>query len=90
MANIVEQGKTPLVSPQRLEDMGYKIAAYPLTLLNAAVRAMQEVLVDLKNEGQAAGLLDFSVLQEIVGFNKYYEEEKRYGHDRDHSSDSPQ
>jgi 2-methylisocitrate lyase-like PEP mutase family enzyme len=90
MANIVEQGKTPLVSPQRLEDMGYKIAAYPLTLLNAAVRAMQEVLVDLKNEGQAAGLLDFSVLQEIVGFNKYYEEEKRYGHDRDHSSDSHQ
>ena len=90
MANIVEQGKTPFITPQRLEDMGYEIAAYPLTLLNAAVGAMQKALLELKNEGQAAGLLDFSVLQEIVGFQEYYEEEKRYGHDGDHSPESPQ
>jgi len=90
MANIVEQGRTPFIPPQRLEDIGYKLAAYPLTLLNAAVSAMQKTLFQLKNKGRAEDLLDFSVLQEIVGFQEYYEEEKRYGHDQDHSSDSPQ
>ena len=78
MANMVEQGKTPLVSPRRLEEMGYKIAAYPLTLLSASIHAMQKALEDLKNDSRSASLLDFSVLQEIVGFNDYYEEEKRY------------
>jgi len=28
--------------------MGYRIAAYPLTLLNVAVRAMQDALADLR------------------------------------------
>jgi hypothetical protein len=37
-----------------------------------------------------AGLLDFFVLQEIVGFNDYYEEEKGYGHAKGPLSDSPQ
>jgi len=89
MANMIEQGKTPFIAPQRLEEIGYKIAAYPLTLLNAGVFAMQQALAALKNGSQAEGLLDFSVLQEIVGFNDYYEVEKRYGHNADHPSDEP-
>jgi 2-methylisocitrate lyase-like PEP mutase family enzyme len=83
MANMVEQGKTPLVSPRRLEEMGYKIAAYPLTLLSASIHAMQKALEDLKNDNRSTRLLDFSVLQEIVGFNDYYEEENRYAPDDD-------
>ena len=71
------------------EEIGYKIAAYPLTLFNAAVCAMQKALVAVKHGNQAAGLLEFSVLQEIVGFNDYYEEEKRYGHDKDPLADPP-
>ena len=51
---------------------------------------MQKTLLQLKNKGRAEDLLDFSVLQEIVGFQEYYEEEKRYGHDGDHSPESPQ
>jgi 2-methylisocitrate lyase-like PEP mutase family enzyme len=87
MANMVEQGKTPLLEPQKLEEIGYKIVAYPMTLLSAAVLAMQKTLAALKNGKQVTDLLDFSVLQETVGFNQYYEEEKQYADTKDFCAD---
>ncbi|KAF0138278.1 MAG: carboxyvinyl-carboxyphosphonate phosphorylmutase, partial [Rhodospirillaceae bacterium] len=78
MANMVEQGETPVLFPQRLEDIGYKIVAYPLTLMSAAVRAMQETLVALKEGRKPEGLLDFVEIQDLAGFAPYYSEEERY------------
>lgn len=78
MANMVEQGETPLLSPDRLQAIGYKIAAYPLTLLSAAARAMQESLLALKQVRPPQHLLDFATLREIVGFPAYYEAEQNY------------
>ena len=40
MANIVEGGLTPELSIEALQAIGYSLAAYPLTLLAAAMRAM--------------------------------------------------
>jgi 2-methylisocitrate lyase-like PEP mutase family enzyme len=78
MANLVENGDTPLLPPARLQEIGYRIAAYPLTLLSAATRAMQEALTALA-EGRAPDrLLDFAALQETVGFPAYDEESERY------------
>src|ERR1043165_9213632 len=48
MANLIEGGKTPLLSPSRLEEIGYAIAVYPLTLLNVSIRAMRSALTDLR------------------------------------------
>ncbi|MGF1641576.1 MAG: oxaloacetate decarboxylase [Rhodospirillales bacterium] len=79
MANMIEGGATPVLPPARLEDLGFAIAAYPLTLLSAAARAMTEALADL-----AAGrcrdqrLMDFAELQGIVGFDDYDAEQRRY------------
>ena len=39
MANLIEGGKTPLLSPSRLQQIGYSIAVYPLTLLNVSIAA---------------------------------------------------
>jgi len=78
MANMVEQGDTPLLPPARLAEIGYKIAAYPLTLLSAAARAMQEALTSLKVGQHPERLLEFATLREIVGFPAYYEAERRY------------
>ncbi|MDH3392608.1 MAG: isocitrate lyase/PEP mutase family protein [Desulfobulbaceae bacterium] len=83
LANMLEQGKTPLLPPAKLTDMGYKIAAYPLTLLSSAARAMQEALTALKNNQHPQQLLDFDSLREVVGFNEYYREEARYAADND-------
>jgi 2-methylisocitrate lyase-like PEP mutase family enzyme len=71
LANMLEEGVTPMLPPDRLEAIGYKIAAYPLTLLNAAVFAMQEALEDLKRGRTPARRVDFATIQKIVGFSEY-------------------
>jgi 2-methylisocitrate lyase-like PEP mutase family enzyme len=78
MANLVEQGDTPLLAPDVLGEMGFKIVMYPLTLLNSAMTAMEKALVALKAGRTPGGLSDFAHLRDIVGFNDYYEAEKKY------------
>lgn len=34
-------GKTPILSPLELENIGYKLVAYPLSLMGVSIRAMQ-------------------------------------------------
>ena len=79
MANMVEQGDSPHLSPQELEALGYKIAVYPLTLLLAAVHAMEQALAEFAaGRVPQAGLADFAHLQAIVGFPEYFALEKKY------------
>ncbi len=78
MANLLEQGKTPLLSPRDLQDMGYQIGVYPLTLLNASITAMQQALAHLKKGRPASNLMGFKELRELVGFNDYDNELNSY------------
>lgn len=78
MANMIEYGKTPVLPPQELEAMGYKIAVYPLTLLNASIRAMREALICLKHGRPPENIMDFEELKASVGFPQYYDEEQGY------------
>ena len=71
MANLVEHGMTPWLSQSHLHEMGYKIAVYPLSLLNAAAGAMVQALTCLRQEQPMPGLMDFKKLQKIVGFDEY-------------------
>ncbi|KAF1773891.1 Pyruvate/Phosphoenolpyruvate kinase-like domain [Phytophthora cactorum] len=48
MANMVENGLTPVLLPEQLGQMGYNLAAYPITLLSASIKAMEEALRLLK------------------------------------------
>jgi 2-methylisocitrate lyase-like PEP mutase family enzyme len=78
MANMVERGgKTPVLPPDRLRDMGYRIAAYPLTLLSAAACAMREALASLRNGRTPEKMIDFKEMQRIVGFPEYDAELER-------------
>ena len=78
MANMLEQGKTPVLPPKVLEEIGYAIAAYPLTLLSAAMRAMDEALAALKAGESPSGLYSFETVKDIVGFPAYSAEEEKY------------
>jgi 2-methylisocitrate lyase-like PEP mutase family enzyme len=71
MANIVEDGDTPALPPARLEEIGFRIAAYPLTLLSSAARAMEGALAALAAGQPAPGLMSFTELQALVGFPEY-------------------
>ena len=78
MANLIEGGRTPLLPQAQLEAIGYKIAVYPLTLLNVAIGAMRRALRELRGGDIATEAMDFESLKTAVGFPQYYEEEARY------------
>jgi 2-methylisocitrate lyase-like PEP mutase family enzyme len=78
MANLVEQGMTPLLPPDRLQALGFKIVLYPLTLMNAATAAMNRALGALKEGRSPEDLLDFAELRDVVGFPDYYDAERKY------------
>ncbi|MDN3721208.1 hypothetical protein QW131_23495 [Roseibium salinum] len=79
MANIVEGGETPDLPHKELEDLGFAIAAYPLTLMASAMKAMVHTLERLKSgQDRTADLMDFGELRERIGFNDYYEVSSRY------------
>jgi 2-methylisocitrate lyase-like PEP mutase family enzyme len=78
MANMVEQGVTPFLDTDQLASMGYKIAAYPLTLILASLKAMEDALGNLKNNEPASVSSDFEHLREVIGFPEYYQTEHRY------------
>jgi len=78
MANLIENGKTPLLPIRTLEEMGYKIAVYALTLLNSSIGSMQQALACLKRGETVPGLMDFKTLRRIVGFDEYDAALNRY------------
>jgi 2-methylisocitrate lyase-like PEP mutase family enzyme len=78
MANMLEEGITPILPPALLAQIGYGIAAYPLTLLSAAVFAMREALSELAAGRTPERRVDFRTLRELVGFNTYDDLLKRY------------
>jgi len=77
MANLIEGGKTPLLPASELEMLGYKIAVYPLTLLNVSIVAMRTALQKMAR-GEATAAMTFDDLKRAVGFPDYYAEEARY------------
>jgi 2-methylisocitrate lyase-like PEP mutase family enzyme len=80
MANMVPGGKTPILPPARLAEIGYKLAVYPVMLLSSAIAAMQATLAALKPDAATAAPpgVTFAELQNIVGFPDYWEREIRY------------
>jgi len=78
MINLIEDGETPLLEMNELEDIGFKIAVFPLTLMSASVKTMQESLKNMKNKTYNTNISKFSDLRDIVGFNEYYEIEDKY------------
>lgn len=83
MANIVEGGMTPALPPSQLEEIGFKIAAYPLTLMAAAMKAMVAALEEFKSGTPPTdALMPFDDLKKRIGFDAYFEEEQQYASQR--------
>ena len=80
MANMVIGGKTPELPPAQLQALGYKIAAYPLVLVSAAIAAMQQALKALAPNSNTPQppTITFPELQRVVGFPEYWAAEEKY------------
>ncbi|WP_372405564.1 methylisocitrate lyase [Streptomyces luteireticuli] len=75
LANMTEFGKGPLLDARTLENLGYNIALYPVTLLRLAMGAVEDGLRTLAAEGTQASLLPRmqtrSRLYGLLGYEQY-------------------
>ena len=81
-ANMVEGGKTPFLSANKLAKMGYKLVAYPLSGLFSAVAAMMACMSHLKEYGTSIGspvdMLDFQEYKKLIDIEYYKGLEMKY------------
>jgi len=82
VANMIEAGKTPLLTPKELHDLGYDLIVSPLTGLFAATRAMANAYQTLREEGSLRDHLDlvvtFDDFNRVVDLDRHYGLEARY------------
>lgn len=73
VANMIEGGRTPLLSREELGGMGYALILYPLTATYAAARAVSEALSALheKEVGGPEGLMAFAEFNQLVEAEKF-------------------
>jgi 2-methylisocitrate lyase-like PEP mutase family enzyme len=82
VANMVERGRTPVLSQVDLESLGYKLAIFPVSAMLAAVQAMTSMYQHIRQTGSSAGgntpLYDFGELTRLMGFEEVWAFEKKY------------
>jgi len=65
-----------------LKEIGYKVVIYPASAWMASIKAMQEVLAVLKEDGTtgryASRMVSFQDMFEVVGRSKFAAMEKKY------------
>jgi 2-methylisocitrate lyase-like PEP mutase family enzyme len=83
-ANIIEGGVTPFLPPDRLHQLGYRFAVYPLTMFGAAMKAMNEAMGCIA-AGQALAdkSMPFGEMKRVIGFDRYGQEQRRYSPEED-------
>ena len=82
MLNLIEGGRTPLVTYRDAEELGFKYVAPALTALSAAAKGMYEVMRRVREEGVSNAYLDrlftFQEFARVVHLDRFREMEERY------------
>lgn len=82
VANMVETGRTPLLTPDELQDLGFDLIVSPLSVLFAATKAMGDTLAELRGKGTLRDDLDrlvtFDDFGEVVDLAHHLALDERY------------
>jgi 2-methylisocitrate lyase-like PEP mutase family enzyme len=82
LANMVEGGRTPLLSRAELIELGFRIAIFPAAGFLAAAAALEAIYRGLKAEGSTkttnTPLYPFAEMNKLMGFERVWEFERRY------------
>jgi 2,3-dimethylmalate lyase len=85
MANMVEGGKTPLLTIQELQDVGYSLVCIPNATVYATAWALRGLWSELKKEGTTRNWMDrmicFNDFNKFIGLDKVRELESHYYQD---------
>jgi methylisocitrate lyase len=80
LANMTEFGRSPLLAFDDLAALGYRAVLYPLTAFRAAMRAAEETLKALRDEGTQRGRLDRMQtrieLYDLLGYTDWEERDR--------------
>ncbi|CAN5695147.1 hypothetical protein BH24ACT3_BH24ACT3_04490 [soil metagenome] len=83
VANMVEGGRTPLLTPTELAELGFGLIVSPLSLLFAATRAMADAAAALRRDGtlrdRTTALVGFDDFAALVDLDAHVELDHRYG-----------
>jgi len=80
-ANMVNGGRTPILSADRLKELGYAIAIHPALGFLSVGAALDKAYKDLADNGITSPDIDlysFSEFNKLLGFEDVWEFEKRY------------
>ncbi len=58
LANMTEFGKTPYLTVQQFENLGYNMVIFPMTMFRVAAGAMRKTLAELKTTGTQQSFMD--------------------------------
>lgn len=82
VANMLEHGKTPLLSPDELHQLGFDLIVNPLGALMASAQALQEIYALLRRDGSLRTHLDrlmpFDEFNHLVELERQYQLEQRF------------
>jgi 2-methylisocitrate lyase-like PEP mutase family enzyme len=82
VANMIEAGRTPLLTPAELADLGFSLVVSPLSGLYAATKALRVAFATLAEHGSLRDHLDlvvgFEEFAELIGLQDHYDLEDRY------------
>lgn len=80
LANMTEFGRSPLLSVSELDEIGYRIALFPVTALRAAMRASQRALEEIHRSGSQRAILGSmqsrAELYDLLGYEGYEERDR--------------
>jgi 2-methylisocitrate lyase-like PEP mutase family enzyme len=80
--NWAEGGKTPPISLERLQELGYRIVIFPISTLLAATAAMRWILQEIAEAGTPAAAMNtlptFGEFTDFIGLPQVREIEQRY------------
>ena len=69
VANMVEGGKTPVLDPKALAEMGYRLILYPISALLAVMRLLERAYANVGNDGLDRA--SFAEYCDLVGLPEY-------------------
>jgi 2,3-dimethylmalate lyase len=82
VANMVEGGRTPMLEPKRLAEIGYALAIYPVAGLLSAAAALETVYRKIRETGSSLGapvpLYPFAEMNRLMGFEEVWAFDKAH------------
>ncbi|MEC8149051.1 MAG: isocitrate lyase/phosphoenolpyruvate mutase family protein, partial [SAR324 cluster bacterium] len=82
LANMVEGGETPFLEEEDLQELGFKIGLYPVTLLLSVANTLAQQLTLMKKNDHSTiqkQQWTFQQLKDMVGFPGYHTMQEKYG-----------